>query len=218
MTSGTFQPARPSASTPRRPRFVLVPRRTAETGRSRGPRGLMWSWPDSVDPQAVRDDLRQARTGALRCRRGIVVLAVLGLGTGALMSLFQTGVIRHLPDPPIRRFHSDRVNASYAAYQYGVPAGPLSVALHATSLLLASAGGRGRATRPAWLPFAAAGKAAVEAGAAARYLFHRLPVVERSWCAYGIVDAVLRIGMFVLSLPEACEAARETFLEGRSTP
>jgi hypothetical protein len=38
-----------------------------------------------------------------------------------------------VPDPPLRRFDSDRVNASDTAYQYGVPDGTLTLAGHATN-------------------------------------------------------------------------------------
>ena len=109
------------------------------------------------------------------------------------------------------------MNSSYTAYQYGVPDGPLSLAAHAVNVVLAAIGGRGRARRVPWLPLVATGKAAAEAGVAAKYLLYHMPVVERSWCAYCLVDALARVGAFVLSLPEAYEAAHQPWSSFRRT-
>lgn len=163
---------------------------------------------DCGNLQPLRADLQEGRTRHLGRRRAIAALSLIGMAGMAAVSLFQLGLIRHLPDPPFRRFHSDQVNASYTAYRYGVPDGPLSLAAHAVSLVLAAMGGASRARRTPWIPLLAAGMAAAGAGAAAKHLFHRMPVVERAWCGYGIVDAVAHIGTFLLALPEAADAAR----------
>ncbi|WP_202967212.1 vitamin K epoxide reductase family protein [Nitrospira moscoviensis] len=161
------------------------------------------------DPQRLRADLRDDRSPHMRRRRAITVLSLVGMASMAIVSLFQMGVIRHLPDPPSRRFHSDKVNASSTAYHYGVPDGPLSLAAHALNAVLAGLGGAGRARRAPWIPLLAAGKAAAGAGVAAKYLFHQMPVVEQAWCGYCIVDALAHLGACALALPEAIEAARE---------
>jgi len=162
----------------------------------------------------LREDLRRARSPGLGRRRAIVALSLIGMSSMALVSLFQTGLLRHLPDPPFRRFHSDRVNSSFTAYQYEVPHGPLSLAAHALNVVLAAIGGRTRAHRYPWIPLVAAGKAGAEAAVAAKYLFYQMPVVERSWCAYAIVDALAHLGTFALTLPEAVEAVHERCTSG----
>ena len=176
---------------------------------------------DGGDPQQLRTDLQEGRSSHVRRRRAIAALSILGMAGMAVVSLFQVGLIRHLPDPPIRRFHSDKVNSSYSAYHYGVPDGPLSLAAHAVNLVLAGMGGASRARRAPWIPLLAAGKAAAGAGMAARYLFYQMSVVERAWCGYGLIDALAHIGTFALSVPEAVEAAREQFrsksAQGRSS-
>jgi hypothetical protein len=37
-----------------------------------------------------------------------------------MVTLFQTGLVRHLPDPPLPGFDSDKVNSSDLAYRLGV--------------------------------------------------------------------------------------------------
>jgi len=164
---------------------------------------------DELDPQTVRQDLQTGRSAGLRRRRAIVGLSLLGLCSMGMVSLYQMGLLRHLPDPPLRRFHADKVNASFRAYQYGVPHGALSMTAHALNILLAAIGGRGRARQVPWVPVIAAGKAAAEAAMAAKTVLHQMPAVERAWCSYHLVDAVAHVGTFLLTLPDAWQALRE---------
>jgi hypothetical protein len=62
-----------------------------------------------------------------------VALSLIGMASMTAVTLYQMGLIRYVPDPPLRRFDSDRVNASDTAYQYGVPDGTLTLAGHATN-------------------------------------------------------------------------------------
>jgi len=52
-----------------------------------------------MDPDAIRNELRHGESDALRRRRGIVILAAVGAIDFAIISLYQLGAIRHLPDP-----------------------------------------------------------------------------------------------------------------------
>lgn len=124
----------------------------------------------------------------------------------AVVTLFQTGILRHLPDPPLRRFQSEKVNSSDTAYQYGVPDGTITLTGHATNIAIAAIGGADRAQEQPWIPLLAAGKAGAEAMVAAKYLFYEMPVVEKAWCGYCIVDALMHIGAFAMTLPEAGKA------------
>lgn len=117
-------------------------------------------------------------------------------------------MIRHLPDPPLRGFDSDRVNSSDVAYQFGVPDGTLSLAAFAVNVPLAAAGAADRARRAPWIPLFAAGKAAIEAVAAAWY-FYQMPAREKAWCGYCIIGAFVSVGVFALTVPEARRALRQ---------
>ncbi|WP_447980007.1 vitamin K epoxide reductase family protein [Candidatus Nitrospira bockiana] len=159
-----------------------------------------------TDPEQLRRELQQGEGPDLRIRRAIVGLSLVGMASMAVVSLFQTGVIRHLPDPPLDRFNSDKVNSSVTAYHWGVPDGTVSMAGHAVNVALAAVGGPQRVREQPWVPLIAAAKAAAEAAVAARYLFYEMPIVQKTWCGYCIVDALAHIGTFALTLPEAGKA------------
>jgi hypothetical protein len=157
-------------------------------------------------PDLAQDDLRSGRSSGLRYRRAVTALSLAGMFSMAMVSLYHMGMLRHLPDPRIRRFHSDKVHASFTAHPLGIPDGAVAITSHALNIALAAVGGQGRARQLPWIPLVAAGKAAVEAVLAVRSLWYDMPVVERSWCGYRVVDALARLGILVLSLPEAAEA------------
>ena len=120
----------------------------------------------------------------------------------AAVTLLQTGIVRHLPDPPLKGFHSDKVNSSDTAYALGVPDGTLSLAGLAINVPLAAWGGVDRARRMPWVPVIAALKAGVEAAAAGWY-FYQMPTKEKKWCTYCISGAIANAAIFALTIPEA---------------
>jgi uncharacterized membrane protein len=123
----------------------------------------------------------------------------------ALVSLFQTGMIRRLPDPPTRRpnFDTTKVNSSKEAYSYGMPDGPLALGFHAANLALAAAGPPERDRERPWLPLTASLLSGAQAAVAVKYLFYQMPQVDKAWCPYCIVDALAHFATFALTLPEA---------------
>lgn len=165
----------------------------------------MKSHSSRLSPQRLRHELQEVESDDLKLRRGVVGLSLVGMAAMTAVSLLQTGIVSHLPDPPLKSFDSDRVNSSNTAYQFGVPDGPLSLASLAANIPLAAYGGADRARRQPWVPLLAAGKAAVEAVAAGWY-FYQMPAKEKKWCGYCIVGALANFGIFALTLPEARKA------------
>lgn len=127
------------------------------------------------------------------------------------VTLFQTGVVKHLPDPPIDGFDSDKVNSSDTAFALGVPDGALSLASLAANIPLAAFGGENRAEKMPLVPLAAAAKGVVEAAVAGWY-FYQMPTKEKAWCGYCIVGALANWGIAALTLPEA-KKALESLIE-----
>ena len=121
------------------------------------------------------------------------------------VSLLQTGILKHLPDPPLPGFDSDRVNLSDTAFKFGVPDGPLGILSAAANIPLAAFGTADRAHTHPWVPLLAAGKAAIDAATAGWY-FYQMPAREKAWCGYCIVGAIANWAIFVLALPEAGRA------------
>ncbi|MDX1531136.1 MAG: vitamin K epoxide reductase family protein [Rhodothermales bacterium] len=165
--------------------------------------------PPLSDAQArdLRVVLTESRDEGLLRRRQSIGLSLVGAASMAAVSLLQTGLVRHLPDPPLPGFDSDKVNTSEEAYQFGLPDGTLSLAGFAANVPLAAFGGADRWRTAPWVPLAFAAKSLVEAAGAA-YYFYQMPAREKAWCGYCIVGAVASFGVFALSIPEARKALR----------
>lgn len=159
------------------------------------------------EPKQLMRDLTEGEGGDLRRRRAVVLTSMAGIASMAAVTLLQMGVVRHLPDPPVRGFDSDKVNLSPNAYAMGLPDGALAIAMLGGNLPLAAFGGTDRARRLPWIPLLAAGKAVIEAAAAARF-FYLMPAKERAWCGYCIAGAIANLVIAGLTLPEAKRAWR----------
>ena len=155
--------------------------------------------------QQLRRELQKGETKDLRTRRKIIGLSLLGIGAMAAVSLFQTGIFKQLPDPPLESFDSDKVNSSDTAYALGVPDGTLSLASLAANIPIAAFGGANRAETMPFVPIAAVAKATIEAVVAGWY-FNQMPSKEKAWCAYCITGALVNFGIAALTLPEAKRA------------
>lgn len=170
------------------------------------------------DPQALRSYLQSGNDRDLALRRGVVGVSLVGVVAMGLVSLLQSGIVKRLPDPPIRSFKTKKVNSSDAAYGYGGPDGPITLMTHGVNMVLATTGGRDRARRQPYIPIAASLAAAAQVAVAAKYLFHQMPRVDRAWCPYCIVDALVIFATLGLTLPEAAKAARSMRRGARQSP
>ena len=161
-----------------------------------------------MSPQTSRSELTTGDSEDVRRRRAIIGLSLVGLGIAGIVSMLQTGLVRHLPDPPLGNFDADKVIKSDEAYQFGIPDAPIALTGLAANVPLAAWGGSERSKDQPLVPLAAAGKAAVEAAAAAWY-FYQMPTKLKAWCAYCIAGAVVYFSIFALTLPEAKKAINE---------
>ena len=158
-----------------------------------------------LNPSQLRKELQEGTTSDLRRRRAVVGLSLFGMASMAAVSLLQTGVVKHLPDPPLDSFDSDKVNSSETAYQLGTPDGTLSLAGLAMNVPIAGFGGVDRVQKTPYVPIAASIKSGIEAVAVAWY-FYQMPTKEKKWCAYCIAGAFANFGIFALTVPEALKA------------
>lgn len=156
-------------------------------------------------PQQLRKELQNSEKSDVNLRRAVIGLSLLGIGAMTAVSLFQTGIVKHLPDPPIDGFDSDKVNSSDTAYALGVPDGTLSLASLAANIPLAAFGGENRAEEQPLIPLAIAAKSTVEAAVAGWY-FYQMPTKEKAWCGYCILGAAANFGIAALTLAEAKRA------------
>ncbi|WP_372424951.1 vitamin K epoxide reductase family protein [Salinarimonas chemoclinalis] len=181
-------------------------------------RYLMEATSPGYGRERLKTRIRNDRSREMAYRRAIVATSLVGMASMAFVTLFQTGAVRRLPDPPTRRpnFDTATVNTSDEAYSYGMPDGPLTLAMHAANLSLAAAGPPERWRERPWIPVAASAFSGAQAAVAAQYLFWRMPFVDRAWCPYCVVDALAHFASFGLSLPETAKALG--LADGRGAP
>ena len=163
-----------------------------------------------MDAIAIRDELRTGNSPALRARRLVIALSALGLVDFSIISLYQTGIIRHLPDPPHRIFDSDQINASEEAYQFGAPDGPISAVAYATSMVLASAGGSEKTGRKPVLDIALGATVAGNALGAIYYLYNMISK-QKKVCPYCVTGAIINIASAIIIAPTVINSARALF-------
>lgn len=135
-------------------------------------------------------------------RHWVVALSAFGAANMALGSARQLGLIRHLPDPPLRGFDSNRVIVSPEAFALGIPDAPVAMAGMLANLPLAIAGGARRYARRPWLPVVIAAKSVVEVSVAAWYLV-QMRTRLHTWCAYCLFGASINVLLAALTLREA---------------
>lgn len=171
-----------------------------------------------MDPKQLSLELREGESPDLDRRRWIIGLSMLGAGMGALVSLYQTGVIKELPDPPLPLIDSNKVDASNYAYsRFDTPDGLMMVINYGITALLAGAGGISRAKENPWLPIAMAGKVLTDC-------IVSLELAREEWnenkalCAYCQVATLASLASLALSLPELLTATQTlTGHNGKST-
>lgn len=162
-------------------------------------------------PRDLVEQTRNDRSPNMQRRRGVIAVSLLGIASMGLTTLLQMGIVRRLPDPPIRRFDTKRVNLSEEAFGYGGPDSPIVILMHAINMVMATTGGADRARHHPWLPLLAASLAGAQSAMAAKYLFYQMPYVDEAYCPYCIVDALTHFATLGLVLPEAVDAAEELF-------
>ena len=114
-------------------------------------------------PSQLSRELREDDTPELRARRTLVTLSLVGTLAAQIVSLYQIGIIKRLPDLPFPPFDSNKVNASdYAYKRFQVPDAFLMLASYSTTALLAGMGGKDRFKTQKWLPILTLGKVVLD--------------------------------------------------------
>jgi uncharacterized membrane protein len=146
------------------------------------------------DPASIRDTLREGSSISLDNRRKIIFLAAMGLCDFALISLYQSGVIKKLPDLPLPYFDSNEVNASKKAYASGLPDGTSGALMYAVTMMLASYGGDRNSGREKIWDRLLMGAAAIGSVAGLQYLYD-MAFKQKKICMYCVGGAFLNLSM-----------------------
>ena len=162
-------------------------------------------------PAVLSRQLRFDSNDDLARRRAVMGLSLGSAAVMGVIALYQTGVIKHLPEPPIPGLDADRVNGSAEAYRmFSVPDALLGLNSYAATAALAAAGGSRRASAGGWtrwLPLALAGKTAFDAAQAGKLTWDQW-AKHRAFCLYCLTAAAFTFIALPLALPEAIRSLR----------
>ncbi len=165
-------------------------------------------WLTATDPGELSRELRHGSGEFIDRRRKAAGLALVSAGSMALISLYQMGVIDHLPEPPLPYLNADKVDASGEAYEkLAMPDAVLGLSSYATTLMLIAAGGTDRERTAPWLPVALAAKAMLDAAQAGKLTWDQW-AKHRAFCSWCLLAAGATFATVPLVIPEAREALR----------
>jgi uncharacterized membrane protein len=156
-----------------------------------------------MDAGALGRELRQGTGPFLKERRVIAGLSLASIGSLALISLYQVGIIPHLPEPPLPGFNADKVNGSAEAYaKLQTPDAVLGIGSYAATMALAMMGGPGRAREHPWIPLALAGKVALDTALSAQLLVNEV-TKQKALCFWCLLVSAATLGAVPMVIPEA---------------
>lgn len=143
----------------------------------------------------IIDHIRQDSSEATEYRRDIAALAAFGLLDFSLISLFQMGKIKQLPDLPGKVFDTHKVNTAKDAVLLGLPDGVISLGGYAATMFLAMAAMRYK-KQSRLLDVALGGVVIGQAAGAAQYMVN-MTTVQKKACIYCIAGAVINFAALV---------------------
>ena len=162
-----------------------------------------------MNPTQLSDELRNADTPDLNRRRWIVGLSMLGAAAGQIVGLYQTGIVKTLPDPPSGGlFNSAKVDASdYAYKRFDTPDALIMLVSYGITAWLAGAGGKNRTTQVPALPIAMGVKTLADTATAVK-LGQEEWAENKALCFYCQVATVASIASVALAVPEVIKAVK----------
>ena len=191
--------------------FPSTSRKSAPAGptaaAARGRRGGIGR-PTSKAAERVSDDLRRGTGSMLRARRRQTACMLAASGAMGVVTAYQSGLLRRLPDPPLPGVDSNKVDASGEAYFHlHTPDAALALASYGASMVLIGMGAGDRAQRQPLIPLLATAKLTYDALGAA-YLTVEQISKHRALCAWCLAATLASAAAVPAALPEARAAWR----------
>ena len=160
-------------------------------------------------PEELSRQLRQGSGEFLSRRRKTVGLVLTAAGSMGLISLYQMGIIEHLPEPPLPYFDADKVDAAAEAYaKLSTPDAVIGLGSYAATMGLVAMGGQDRATERPWIPLARAAKLAFDAVQACKLSLNQW-TEHRAFCFWCLLAAGSTFATVPLVVPETRAALRQ---------
>ncbi len=159
--------------------------------------------------ERLSHQLREGSDKYLRRRRAIVGLSLTSIASMGVITLYQMGLIKHLPEPPLPYLDADKVDASAEAYEtLSVPDATLGLLNYSATIILAAMGGKDRACEQPYLPLALLAKTLVDATQAGKLTVDQW-TKHRAFCSWCLLAAGTTVATVPLAVPEARAAMRQ---------
>lgn len=166
-----------------------------------------------MKPEELSRQLRQGSSRYLVNRRGAVGLSLAAIGSLGVVSLYQVGIIRRVPEPQLPYLDADGVDAAPEAYEVlDMPDAVLGIASYAITAALAAAGGEDRATERPWIPLSLAAKVAFDVAQAGKLTLEQW-TRHRAFCLWCLAAAAASFATAPLVVAEARAALHELLSE-----
>jgi len=163
-------------------------------------------------PEVLSEQLRQSSEEFLPQRRGIAALSLLAMSSLGLITLFQTGIMKHLPEVPLPGLHmdSEKVNSSSDAYgMFEVPDGIIGLGSYTATLGLAVMGGEDRSRKQPWIPLVLAAKLGFDTYQAIKLI--QAQRQGKAFCFWCLLTAGATFASVSLAIPETFATIRHLF-------
>ena len=161
-----------------------------------------------MTPETLSRELRLGSSHFLQLRRKTLGLSLLAAGAMMPIALYQMGIIRHLPEPPLPWLNADAVDAAGAAYAIlATPDALLGLGSYAITAWFASMGGEDRARTRPWIPLVFAGKVVMDVATGVKLTVDQW-TKHRAFCAWCLLATGASVATLPLVVPEAWAAMR----------
>lgn len=161
------------------------------------------------EPEALSRELRESDDPRLARRRKVIGLSFLSAGAMQVVALFQSGILRRMPEPDLPYLDAEKVDASDEAYRtLSTGDGFLGLLSYGATAALAAMGPADRVRAAPWLPLGLAAKAVADAGTAAKLSVDQW-TKHRAFCSWCLLSAAATFAVLPLVWPEAREALHE---------
>ncbi len=162
-----------------------------------------------MNPEHLSHQLRAGMGPYLQRRRAIVGLSLVPVASMGIITLYQMGLIEHLPEPPLPYLDADKVDASPEAYEkLSVPDATLGLLNYSATIVLAAMGSTDRARRQPYLPIALLAKTLVDATQAGKLTVDQW-TKHRAFCSWCLLAAGATFATVPLAVAEARAAYQQ---------
>jgi hypothetical protein len=151
------------------------------------------------EAKELSTELRSDHSAHMRNRRAIAALSLLAAAPLGVVALWQLGIIRKLPEPPLKSFDAAKVNGAPQAYdKFAMPDAILGIGSLAATMALAGMGGPRRARL---LTLAMAGKVVLDTLVAGKLTLDQARKYH-AFCAYCLLSASATAAMVPFAVAE----------------